>query len=185
MARKKTTAYSKVNFETLKNELSGVISYLNSEAVNDDLADSIDYKITKKGGVTPLIVSTIEKKIETQINSISSCSKILKALFDRESLSDFVRMGIDTLINKLDEIETYYLQRPLSSIDHRRITIPAGKNTITVNAASKEDQINARTRMLEKIFQIKPLISELESMKEEVITKGGYEVPESMMYDED
>ena len=30
---------------------------------------------------------------------------------------------------------------------------------------------------------IKPLITELETMKEEIVLKGGYDIPESMMYD--
>ena len=46
-----------------------------------------------------------------------------------------------------------------------------------------EDRIASRTRVLEKIFKVKPVITELENLKEEVILKGGYEIPESMMYD--
>ena len=49
--------------------------------------------------------------------------------------------------------------------------------------ASREDRIASRTRVIEKIFKIKPLITELETMKEEIVLKGGYDIPESMMYD--
>jgi len=66
----------------------------------------------------------------------------------------------------------------------RYLTKEFSKGTpITFMVASREDRIASRTRVLEKIFKIKPLITELENMKEEVILKGGHEIPESMLYD--
>lgn len=183
MATKKTSVYSKVNFTTLKTELFGILKYLTAEKVNDSLVDDIDYKITKKGGVTPSIVSTLEKKIETQMSSIDTCSKILKVMFEKEGLSELVKTGIETLVEKLNEIETYYSERPISEMDKRRITEYFSGKPITFIAISREDRIASRTRVLEKIFKVKPLLTELENLKEEVILKGGYEIPESMMYD--
>ena len=66
MPPRKSSVYSKVNFNTLKKELEGIMGYLQSEKVDDTLQDEIDWKINQKGGVNPSIVSTIEKKIETQ-----------------------------------------------------------------------------------------------------------------------
>ena len=157
MATKKTSIYSKVNFQTLKNELFGIMKYLAAEKVNKDMADDIDWKINKKGGVNPSVVSTIEKKI-------------------------LVKTGIETLTSKLEEIELYYSERPISEMDKRYASTLIGGKTITFMASSREDRINSRTRVLEKIFKVKPLITELETMKEEVIAKGGYEIPESMLY---
>jgi len=181
---KKTSVYSKVDFKTLKNELFGTMKYLSTEKVNDSLEDDIDWKINQKGGVNPSVVSTIEKKIETQMSTIDTCSKILKVIFEKEGLSELVKTGIETLTSKLEEIEAYYAERPISEMSKRYVTktFSTGK-PITFMASSREDRIASRTRVLEKIFKVKPLVTELDSLKEEVILKGGYEIPESMMYE--
>lgn len=182
---KKTSVYSKVDFRTLKNELFSTMKYLAAEKVDDKLEDDIDWKINKKGGVNPSVVSSIEKKIETQMSTIDTCSKILKVIFEKEGLSDPVKTAIETLTAKLEEIENYYAERPISEMAKRYVTkvFSTGK-PIQFMAASREDRINSRTRVLEKIFKVKPIITELENMKEEVILKGGYDIPESMMYEE-
>jgi len=184
MPIKKSSIYSKVNFTTLKNELFSTMEYLASEVVDDNLEDDVDWKFNKKGGVSPQIVSTLEKKIETQLNTVDTCSKILKVIFEKEGLSDNVVKAIETLTTKLDQIENYYADKPISELQKRYITKTFSKgNPVTFMVASREDRINSRTKVLEKIFKIKPLITELENMKEEVILKGGYEIPESMTYD--
>lgn len=184
MAVRKSSIYSKVNFTTLKNELFSTMDYLDSEVVDDNLEDDIDWKFTKNGGVSPQIVSSLEKKIETQLNTVDTCSKILKVIFEKEGLSDNVVKAIETLTNKLDQIENYYATKPISELQKRYVTKVFSKGkAITFMVASREDRINSRTKVLEKIFKIKPLITELQNMKEEVILKGGYEMPESMMYD--
>lgn len=183
MARK-SSVYSKVNFKTLKNELSGIMGYLNSEKVDDTLEDDIDWKFNKKGQVTPMPVSSLEKKIETQMNTIDTCSKILKVIFEKEGLSDIVKNSIETLTSKLEEIETYYEGKPISEMQKRHVEKVFGNgNVLQFLAASREDRIASRTRVLEKIFKVKPLITELENLKEDVMLKGGYDIPESMMYD--
>ena len=58
MAARKASIYSKVNFTTLKSELFNTIEYLSTERVNDELPDDIDWKVNKRGGVNPTIVST-------------------------------------------------------------------------------------------------------------------------------
>jgi hypothetical protein len=182
---KKVNVYSKVNFKTLKNELFSTIKYLSNEPVNDNLQDDIDWKFNKRGGVNPTIVSTMEKKIETQINTIDTCSKILKTIFDKEGLSELVKESIEILTFKLEEIEDYYSSKPISEMTKRYTTMTFGKGKeITFMVISREDRIISRTRVLEKIFKVKPLITELENLKQEIILKGGYEVPESMLYEE-
>lgn len=183
MARK-LSIYSKVDFKKLKKELFNTMEYLASQKVNDELKDDIDWRLNKKGGVNPTVVSSIEKQIETQMNQIETCSNILKVIFEKEGLSENVKKAIEILTLKLEEIETYFDERPISEINKRyAVEIISGKS-MSFMAASKEDRINSRTRILAKIFKVKPLITELETMKEEVILKGGYEIPESMMYEE-
>ena len=65
---KKASIYSKVDFKSLKNELFSTMKYLAAEKVDGSLDDDVDWKFNKKGGVSPQIVSTIEKKIETQMD---------------------------------------------------------------------------------------------------------------------
>lgn len=184
MARKVSSVYGKVNFTTLKSELFGLTGYLESEIVDDNLADDIDWKFNKKGGVSPQIVTTLEKRIETQLNVVETCSKILKVMFDKEGLAPSVQKSIEILTSKLEQIENYYSNKPISEMEKRYTTkvFGSGKD-ITFMVASREDRIASRTRVMEKIFKIKPLITELETLKEEVILKGGYDLPESMMYD--
>ena len=183
---RKTSIYSKVNFTKLKKEISDIMDYLNSEPVDDNMQDDIDWKINKKGQVTPSPVSSIEKKIETQINTLDTCSKILKEIFEKEGLSEFVKYSIETLTNKLNQIEKYYEDRPISTLSKRyaKYTFSNG-NDINYMVASREDRIASRTKVSEKVFKIKPLITELENLKEEIVLKGGYEIPESMLYDEE
>ena len=176
MATKKTSIYSKVNFTTLKNELFSTMKYLASEKVDDTLKDEVDIKFNKKGEPKLTPTSTIEKKVETQMAVVDTCSKILKSIFDREGLSPDIKMAIETLTEKIEQVELYYSERPISELTKRYNENPH------ILIISKEDRITSRTRVLEKIYKVKPLITELETMKEEVIAKGGYEIPESMMY---
>lgn len=180
---KRVSIYSKVNFDTLKNELFSTMEYLASQKVDGNLKDDIDWRLNKKGGVNPIVVSSIEKQIETQMNTVDTCSKMLKVIFEKEGLSENVKNAIETLTSKLTEVETYFSERPISKMNKRYATEIIGGKSMSFMAASKEDRINSRTRILEKIFKVKPLITELENMKEEVILKGGYEIPESMLYD--
>lgn len=184
MARRASSVYSKVNFTTLKNELFSIMEYLKNEKVNDSIEDDVDWKFNKKGGVSSQIVSTLEKKIETQLNTVDTCSKILKVIFEKEGLSENVQIAIETLTDKLEEIESYYSQRSIADMQKRYTSKVFGTGKeVTFMVASREDRIASRTRVMEKIFKVKPIITELENLKEEIILKGGYDMPESMMYD--
>lgn len=174
---KKVSIYSKVNFKTLKNELFSIMKYLASEKVDNSLKDDVDIKFNKRGEPKLTPTSTIEKKIETQMAVVDTCSKILKSIFDKEGLSDDIKMAIETLTEKIEQVENYYSQRPVSELSKRYNETPH------ILIISKEDRITSRTRVLEKIYRVKPLITELEEMKEEVLLRGGHEIPESMQYD--
>lgn len=175
--KKRSTIYSKVDFKTLKNELFSTMKYLDTEKVDDSLQDDVDLKFNKRGEPKLTPVATIERKIETQMSVVDTCSKILKSIFEKEGLSKDIKSAIETLTAKIEQIETYYEQRPISELSKRYNLSPH------ILIISKEDRIASRTRVLEKIYKVKPLITELEDMKEELIAKGGYEIPESLLYD--
>lgn len=179
---KRQNVYDGVSYDKLKNEIKEIILYLSSESM-DNIEDSIHYRTTAKGGVIPSITVTIEAKIETQLITIESFCKILKSLLDKEGLSDFVKVGIESLNSKLTEIQAYYEKQPINKIKDRLLPLKSGKGVIDTLAQSKENQIRYRTKISEKILKIIPLINELESLKEAIQVKGGYEIRESMLYD--
>lgn len=179
---KRQNVYDGVSYDRLKNEIKEIILYLSSESM-DNIEDSIHYRTTAKGGVIPSITVTIEVKVETQLITIESFCKILKSLLDKEGLSDFVKVGIESLNNKLTEIQAYYEKQPINKIKDRLLPLKSGKGVIDTLAQSKENQIRYRTKISEKILKIIPLINELESLKEAIQVKGGYEIPEVMLYD--
>lgn len=176
---KRSSVYSKVDFKTLKNELFSTMKYLAANKVDDTLEDDVDIKFNKKGEPKLTPVATIEKKIETQISLVEGCSNILKSMFEKEGLTDDIKMAIETLTSKLEQIENYYAERPISELTKRYNKNPH------ILIISKEDRILSRNRVMNKIWKAKPVITELENMKEEVILKGGYEIPESMMYEDE
>lgn len=179
MATKKVSIYSKVDFKTLKNELFSTMKYLAAEKVDSSLDDDLDIKFNKRGEPKLTPVATIEKKIETQMSVVDTCSKIIKSIFDKEGLSNDIKVAIETLTAKIEQIETYYAERPISELTKRYKDY--GKSQVLVT--SKEERIASRTRVLEKIYKVKPIVTELEDKKEELVRKGGYEIPESMIYD--
>ena len=182
---KKQNVYDTVSYDTLKNEINEIIGYLARENTSK-LEDSIHVRVTNSGGKMPSITVKIEAKIETQLVTIESCTKILKSLLDKEGLTEFVKNSIELLTLKLQEIQSYYKERPISKIEDRMIIQAFGSKggTIDLLAASKEDQIRYRTKVSEKMLKLLPLIEELNSLKEKLIAKGGYEVRESMLYED-
>jgi len=180
---KKQNVYDKVSYDVLRNEINEIVGYLAKEETNK-LEDSIHLRVTNTGGKMPSITVKIEAKIETQLVTIESCTKILKSLLDKEGLTDFVKRSIEILTLKLQEIQAYYNQRPITKITDRMLSLPYGKaGNIDLLAASKEDQIKYRTKVSEKMLKLLPMIEELNSLKEAIQVKGGYDMCEVMMYD--
>ena len=177
---KKQNVYDKVSYDVLKNEINEIIGYLAKEETSK-LEDSIHERITATGGKIPSISVKIEAKIETQLITIESCTKILKSLLDKEGLTEFVKNSIEILTLKLQEVQQYYHERPISQIIDRTLVRAYGKSgTIDLLAASKEDQIKYRTKVSEKMLKLLPLIEELNTLKEAMLVKGGYDIPHRM-----
>jgi len=165
---KKQNVYNSVSYDKLRNQVKEVLVYISSENM-ENIEDSIHYRTAAKGGVIPSITVTIEKKIDTQVRTITSCCEVLKALLEKEGLSEFVLLGITSLNNKLVEIQDYFEKRPLTTIKDRMLPLNFGKGTIIDTlAASKETQVNFSIETSKKILKIIPLINELESLKEAI-----------------
>lgn len=189
MATKKKSKgiYEGVSYDTLKEELQDNIFYLQSEPA-EELKDRIEWKATATGGIMPSVIAVIEEQIDLQVSIVEKCCRMLKSIYEQESLSDFVQQNIDAMITKLAEIQQYYKARPTTKIEDRfayeEIVDKKGKpKTIRFLSNKKENIIKIRTTTSEKILRLQPLIKELEDFKETVILKGGYEIPESMLYD--
>ena len=166
----------------LKQELTNNLDYVVDFPVAN-IEDDIDYKPAAKGGINPTVVSTIEKKLKTCIGVITQCSKIVLSIYDKEGIDTKLTFIIGILVDKLKEIQSYYEGSPINLIEHRRVTYNSSKKSITFIASTKEEQIQARQAIYESILKLLPLIEKLEDVQNKIQVKGGYEIPESMMYD--
>lgn len=180
----KKNIYSTTQIDTLKRELIGVVDYLQNLNLSE-IKDEIDWKVTAKGGMMPSIISTEEKIIETVLGEIRKSSKIISAIFDSEGVSETLKWQIDVTVDKLNELQDYYFRININDLDHRRLEIPIGKNKdgtpkiMKIVAASREDQIKARSKITENVLQILPLIDVINGIKT-VEARGGGEVSEPM-----
>ena len=184
MAQKKSNLYSTTQIDTLKRELTSVVDYLQSLDLTK-IVDDIDWKVSAKGGMIPMIISTEEKIIETVVGEIKKSSSIITAIFDAEGNSDLLQYQIDVTVNKLNELQEYYFRQNINELTHRKLEIPVGKNKdgsskiMKVVAASKEDQIKARSRITENVMKILPMIDVIKEYKN-VEARGGVEISEAM-----
>lgn len=184
---KKSNLYSSVDYNSLQSEVKSIVEYLERIDINN-IEDDLEWKITAKGGLAPSIISTIEKKILTALRVIQQCSKIALAMFEKEGLTPFLENMIFIVVNTLKNIQGYYRERPISLIEHRKLTKEIGKDkkgsnkSITFLCASKEDQIQSRSRITELVLEILPLIERLEKVQDTALLKGDKEMDESYMY---
>ena len=185
---KKSNLYSSVDYNSLQKEVKSILQYLDQLDI-ENISDDLEWKITAKGGVAPAIISTIEKKILTSLKVIQQCSRIALAMNDKEGLTPFLEGMIFTVVNTLKNIQGYYNNRPIALIEHRKLTKESGKDkkgntkSITFLCASREDQIQARSRITELVLEILPLIEKLETVQSTSSLRGGKEIEESLMYD--
>ena len=159
------------------------LKYLDAFKVNKSLIDDIEWKETAKGGIMPSVVSTIEEKLKTCLKVVNHCSKIVLSILEQEPENKATLSTIYLLTNKLEEVKLYYEQTDISALEHRKVSYSSKNKTITILASTREKQIQARQYIYEEILKLLPLIEKLvEIEKDFVEVKGGYEIPESMMY---
>lgn len=181
---KKGNIYSATQLDTLKRELSGVVDYLQALDLTK-ITDDVDWKATSTGKVMPSIISTEEKIIETVVGEIKKSSSIITAIYDSEGINDILQYQIDVTVDKLNELQDYYFRQNINDLTHRKLEIPIGKDKqgnpkfMQVVAASKEDQIKARSRITENVMKILPMIDVIKGYKN-VEARGGVEISEAM-----
>lgn len=180
---KKQNVFASLEYNALEREVKGILDYLESLDINNiqDDIEFTNYKFT--------VISSIEKKFLTALQSIQRCAKIAVVMYEKVSTTNsFLERMSNVVINTLENIQGYYEDRPISSITHRRVTLQAGfdkkgkPKIADVLCASKEDQIQARGKITEITLATLPLIKQLEEAKAAVTLKGGKEIPESLMY---
>lgn len=188
---KKRSPFQAIAYESLKEEINSFVEYMQSLII-EELTDDIDWRVTAKG-VYPSIVSKIEEKIKTLLGTIKDCSDMLLIIHDKENMSPYILDKISVLRGKLDEIREYYQKRPVAIIEHRRLVTsakaptkadPNKKRDISFLVATREQQINDRSRISKLVLQALPTLEKLEGLKEDILLRGGMELPEAMEYDD-
>lgn len=182
---KKVNVFSNTQLSILKRELLGVIDYLQFFKP-EEVIDDVDWKATSTGKVMPAIVSSVEDQFKTCVSVIDQSITMIKAVYDTEGLSEMLQYQIDETAKKLEEINNYYFEQPISSIIHRRLEVPMGgtkKNgeakMFSVVAATRDKQIQARSTITKLIAKIVPQLESVQSYKEHDV-RGGKALSESM-----
>lgn len=182
---KKISVYNEIQTEILKTELKGVIKYLTSfDFVT--LEDRVKWKTLPTGKNLPYVVSTIENSIETCIAVIKNSVDMIISIHSKEGNTSTLKQQIDTTTNTLKLLQDFFFNKELVLIEDRDLQFEIGRtkkgDTIIYNvlAASAEDQIKKRGRISQDITKILPLIEKLQTLKESIIVKGGYEIPYRM-----
>ena len=187
---KKISVYNEIQTEILKTELKGVIKYLTSFDF-ETLEDRVKWKTLPTGKSIPYVVSTIENSIETCIAVIKNSVDMIISVHSKEGITSVLKEEIDRTTETLKLLQQFFFNKELLHIEDRDLEFEIGKtragNIIMYNvlAASAEDQIKKRGKISQEITKILPLIEKLQTLKETIIVKGGYEIAESMMYDDE
>jgi hypothetical protein len=187
---KKLSVYNEVQTASLKKELKGVVDYLTSFNFKT-LEDRIKWKTLPTGKSIPYVVSTIENSIETCIAVIKNSVDMIISIHSKEGNYDELKKQIDITTDTLKELQDYFFNKELIGIEDRDLVFEIGKTKkgdavlYNVLAASSEDQIKKRGKISQDIIKILPLIEKIQSLKESVLVRGGYEIPHRMAINRD
>jgi ribosomal protein S6E (S10) len=182
---KKVNIYSATQLEVLKKELIGVVDYLQQMDLMK-IADIVDWKPTRTGGLMPSVISTEEKIIKTAISVIKNSATMITAVYESEGMSEMLGYQIGVTIDKLKEFQDFYFGKSLLDIEDRKLEIPMGKDkqgkpkTMKIVVASKEDQIIARGQITESVSKLIPMIDVIKGYKGNV-ARGGVEKTPAMI----
>lgn len=188
MAQKKANIYSSTQIELLKQELIGVVDYLQLLDLHK-IVDIIDWKPTRTGGMMPTIISTEEKIITTALGVIKQSATIIMAIFEAEGISETLDYQINVTIDKLQEFQKFYFSKSIPSITNRLLEIPMGVDKkgkpkiMKVVAASREDQIIARGRITESVGKILPMVDILKTFKGTTARGGVQKTPAMLRFE--
>ena len=178
---KKNNVYKSLDFSVIKQELLNTMSYLETIDV-EKIDDDIEFKATARGGIAPSIVSSIENKLKTCIILIFDFVSQLEVLYKTEGMTPYIADLIDSIKEKMEELQKYYLKRHPKTLSHRKAiyTSPKSGKKVTFLAATVQDQIKCRSDIQKKILQILPKLSSLLEAKKEINIKGGSDIPPSL-----
>lgn len=176
----KQNVYAALDFDVIKEEMGGIMRYLQSLTI-EKLTDDVKWVGTPTGGIAPRVVSSIENKMSTAITTLYDFVSQLEIIYKSEGVSEFLLENIDNIRAKMNEIQDYYLTREPLDMDHRYIEVESKKKTISFLAATAEQQIKTRSDILKKTLQILPKLSQLESVKKEFNQRGGGDTPPSLI----
>lgn len=188
MANKKLNIYSSTQIELLKQELIGVVDYLQDLDLHK-ITDVVDWKPTRTGSMMPSIISTEEKIITTALGVIKQSATIITAIFEAEGISETLDYQINVTIDKLQEFQKFYFSKSIPSITDRKLEVPMGTDKkgnpkiMRVIAASKEDQIIARGKITESVGKIIPMVDILKTYKGTTARGGVQKTPAMIRFE--
>lgn len=179
--------YQNLDLEFVKGELTKSVNYLAIIDI-DSIDDEIETVVNVRGGSAPTVISSVEQKLDSYIVTIKDSITQLKYI---TSLEGEVSTFVESLLVKLEKhifyIERYFLARPLSKIKNREhlipmVTVKGKPYTARIIAANIPAQIKSRSKFLNIILSIKPVVSGIkEARTEELKTRGGAEIPVSLL----
>lgn len=189
MPARKKNLYSQQSEDRLRKEIDSIIEYLEAHDP-ETIADELDFKVSIKG-ITFSTIASIEDILKNLVLTIRSASQMLLALHEANGMNEYIKDCTDRLMNAMDRIDEYYNKRPISIIEHRKVSKefnqPAtkknpnpGKRIQLFLVATKYQQITARTMIKKQIMETLPTLDLLEKHKEEFLVRGGKDLPESM-----
>lgn len=186
MAKKKNP-YQNLDLNFVKKELQKSVEYLSTINI-EKLDDDIETVVNVRGGSSPTVISSIEQKLDSYVVTIKDSIIQLRHITSLEQeVSPFVEDLLIKLEKHIEHIESYFHARPLESIQNRDHFIPMtsarGKEYLArIIAANIPAQIKSRSKFLNIILDIKPIISNIKEAKaEEIKTRGGGEIPVSLL----
>lgn len=184
---KKQNPYKNLDLDFVKGELTKNVNYLSTINI-DKIDDEIQTVVNVRGGSSPTVISSVEQKLDSYIVTIKDSITQLKHITGIEQeVSEFVETLLIKLETHIDKIEKYFHARPPETIENREHKIPMvsarGKPFVaTIIAANIPAQIKTRSRILNIILDIKPIVENIkEARAEEISLRGGVDIPVSLL----
>ena len=151
----------------------------------EELEDELAFKTMGNGASIPYIISSKEDKLSSAIIVLEDSVEQLKAIRNIDGLSDFITDRCDLIRDKVKELQTFYKSRTYAEVTHRfkRHVLTNKKGLsyeISIEAATKEQQVRVRSTIQKKTLKILIVIDQLLQEAEEKKGKGNTEFPERM-----
>lgn len=183
----KKNPYKNLDLEFVKKELTKNVRYLATITI-DEIDDDIEVVVNTRGGSAPTIIASVEQKLESFIVMIKDSIVQLKHITSIEQcVSEFVEGLLEKLEEHIIQIENYFRARPPETIRNREHLIPMETSKgrqyyARMIAANIPAQIKTRSKMLNIILDIKPIVEGIkEARAEEMSLRGDVDIPVSLL----